>query len=98
MPRSSENAIGVSVALGGQSDNVSGGFSNAIEEVRTSVLFSPSPSLVTERSCEGQQKHCVEYPHSLIKYLHFFHSRQVLRTRWPGCRIDWMGQSIPNID
>lgn len=40
MPRSSENAIGVSVALGGQSDNGPGGFSNPIEEVRTDFTFS----------------------------------------------------------
>ena len=39
MPRSSENAIGVSVALGGQSDNGPSGFSNAIEEVRDDFTF-----------------------------------------------------------
>jgi hypothetical protein len=23
---------------------------------------------------------------------------EVLRTRWPGCRVDWQGQAPPSID
>jgi len=54
IPRSSQNAIGVSVAMSGSSDNMSAGFCHAIEEV--------------------------------------------LRTRWHGCRVDWMNQQPPSID
>ena len=41
MPRSSQNAIGVSVAMGGQANNVSGGFCYAFEEV--CALSCPVP-------------------------------------------------------
>lgn len=26
------------------------------------------------------------------------HLEEVLRTRWPGCRVDWLGQSVPSLD
>lgn len=53
IPRSSQNAIGVSVAMSGSSA-MSAGFCHPIEEV--------------------------------------------LRTRWNGCRVDWMNQKPPSID
>ena len=26
------------------------------------------------------------------------HLEEILRTRWPGCRVDWLGQQAPSID
>ena len=26
------------------------------------------------------------------------HIEEILRTRWPGCRLDWLGNNPPSID